>query len=113
MQFHELAADIIDRILTSVPDFSTLSTSIRISKQVYDVFQARPKSIILAVAYNVCGPALPDALQAVRYRLNEEETRLLQTAQNLLQTPVTRDEANMLTDYADVAMRLEDLFSLR
>ncbi|KAK7468956.1 hypothetical protein VKT23_003455 [Stygiomarasmius scandens] len=60
--------DVIDRILQFLPSFSTLYSAILTSKSFYQVYKAHPRSIIRAVAYNVVGPALPQALRAIRYQ---------------------------------------------
>ncbi|KAJ7198045.1 hypothetical protein B0H12DRAFT_603819 [Mycena haematopus] len=62
-----LGDDVVDRIMTFCPTFSTLGSTILVSKTFYNVFQAHPMSIVQAVAYNVVGPALPQALRVVRY----------------------------------------------
>ncbi|OBZ79033.1 hypothetical protein A0H81_00491 [Grifola frondosa] len=50
MKFSDLSADVIDDLLTFIPDFSTLSAALLTSKQqVYTVFQSRPKSILARV----------------------------------------------------------------
>ncbi|KAJ7501050.1 hypothetical protein B0H11DRAFT_753797 [Mycena galericulata] len=59
--------DILDRILTFCSTFASLQASILVSKVFHRVFQSHPKSITCAVAYNVVGPALPQALRVVRY----------------------------------------------
>ncbi|KAJ7176142.1 hypothetical protein C8R43DRAFT_975072 [Mycena crocata] len=59
--------DIVDRILTFCPTFTTLQSTILVSKDFYRVFQTHPKSITHAVAYNIVGPPLPQALRAIRY----------------------------------------------
>ncbi|KAJ7657235.1 hypothetical protein DFH06DRAFT_1197720 [Mycena polygramma] len=59
--------DIVDRIMTFCPTFPTLQALALVSKAFYSVFQTHPKSITRAVAYNIVGPALPQALRVVRY----------------------------------------------
>ncbi|KAJ7022703.1 hypothetical protein C8F04DRAFT_1137088 [Mycena alexandri] len=58
--------DILDRILTFLPDFKTLQAAIRSSKSVHAVFTAHPHSIVKAVAYNLIGPALLSAIHLIR-----------------------------------------------
>lgn len=65
--FSDLPTDILDRVLMHLRDFNTLSAAIKICKSVYDVFEAHPKSIVQAVAYNIAGPALPDAIRVIPY----------------------------------------------
>ncbi|KAJ6629809.1 hypothetical protein B0H10DRAFT_1985439 [Mycena sp. CBHHK59/15] len=62
-----LADDIVDRIMTFCPDFASLQATACVSKHFYHVYQTHPKSITRAVAYNVVGPALPQALRVIRY----------------------------------------------
>ncbi|KAJ4482373.1 hypothetical protein J3R30DRAFT_3458685 [Lentinula aciculospora] len=60
--------DIIDRILLFLPTFSSLKATILTCKSFYQVYQTHPKSIVRAVAYNITGPALPQALECIRHR---------------------------------------------
>ncbi|THV03004.1 hypothetical protein K435DRAFT_836065 [Dendrothele bispora CBS 962.96] len=69
--FSGLPLDIIDHILQFCPTFLTLRSAILTSKSFYNVYQAHPHSLLLAVACNVIGPALPQALRVVRYRSPE------------------------------------------
>ncbi|KAF8164480.1 hypothetical protein K438DRAFT_1984628 [Mycena galopus ATCC 62051] len=62
-----LEDDIVERIMTCCPTFSTLESTIHVSKAFCNVFQTHPMSIMQAVAYNVVGPALPQALRVVRF----------------------------------------------
>ncbi|KAJ3729222.1 hypothetical protein C8R42DRAFT_157915 [Lentinula raphanica] len=59
--------DIIDRILLFSPTFSSLKAAILICKQFHRVFQSHPNSVVRAVAYNITGPALPQALACIRH----------------------------------------------
>ncbi|KAJ3996684.1 hypothetical protein F5050DRAFT_1807507 [Lentinula boryana] len=59
--------DIIDIMLLFSPTFSSLQATILTCKQFYRVFQVHPKSVIRAVAYNITGPALPQALECIRH----------------------------------------------
>ncbi|KAG7094690.1 hypothetical protein E1B28_005509 [Marasmius oreades] len=65
--------DIVDRILIFSPDFTSLKNTILTAKAFHSVFKLHPKSIIRAVAYNVVGPALPQALRAIRYRIPAQD----------------------------------------
>ncbi|KAJ6603572.1 hypothetical protein DFH09DRAFT_1301359 [Mycena vulgaris] len=68
-----LDVDIADRIMTFSPSFSTLQSTILVSKAFYSDFQSHPMSIIRAVTYNIVGPALPEALRVVRYPYHEHQ----------------------------------------
>ncbi|KAJ7938849.1 hypothetical protein B0H13DRAFT_2301499 [Mycena leptocephala] len=63
--------DIVGRIMTFCPTFDSLQSATLVSKAFYCVFQTYPKaggfSITRAVAYNIVGPALPQALRVLRY----------------------------------------------
>src|ERR1700675_2863801 len=61
--------DITHRILTCLPDFTSLQSAIVAFKSIHTVFMTHPKSIIRAVAYNVVGPTLPQALKLARCQL--------------------------------------------
>lgn len=63
VQFTELPADVVDHLLTALPDFKTLAAFIKVSKAyIYDVFLAHKQTILTAVASTVVGPTLPQAL---------------------------------------------------
>ncbi|KAJ7078655.1 hypothetical protein C8R44DRAFT_654481 [Mycena epipterygia] len=63
---HPLDDDIIDRVLTFLPDFKTLQAAILCSKSLYSVFATHPHSIVEAVAFNLIGPALLSAMNVIR-----------------------------------------------
>ena len=48
-----LPLDVLDRIMTSVADFTTLRASALTCKNLYGTFNAHPTSIIKAVAHNL------------------------------------------------------------
>ncbi|KAJ6459882.1 hypothetical protein C8R45DRAFT_1030066 [Mycena sanguinolenta] len=58
--------DLVDRIFTFCPAFDTLHSLMLVSKASHRVYQTHPKSITWAVAYNVVGPVLPQALSGGR-----------------------------------------------
>ncbi|KAJ6629810.1 hypothetical protein B0H10DRAFT_2428161 [Mycena sp. CBHHK59/15] len=123
-----LADDIVDRIMTFCPDFSSLHATARVSKRFYRVYQTHPKSITRAVAYNVVGPALPQALRFIRYPYPEHSddgdedgggggggdadpsTLCPETHEA---TSITAAEKQRLLEHAGTAAALEDVFSLR
>ncbi|KAF8073608.1 hypothetical protein FPV67DRAFT_1478596 [Lyophyllum atratum] len=113
--------DIIDRILTFLPDYSTLRMTILSSKSFYNVFKVHPNSILRAVSYNLVGPALPQAIRVLRYSPQDSDTQT-----NPLMTPPSRpwdesdpvspisnEECSQLETNAEVVNALEDLFSSR
>ncbi|KAF9817511.1 hypothetical protein IEO21_03362 [Rhodonia placenta] len=131
--FSDLSHDLVDRIFTYVRDFGTLAALIRTSKTIYVVFEARPKSIVRAVAQNVIGDcdALPAATRLVRFQLtlnkytldyegdddddtdNQRPKDPGPTEEDVLLAPLTRAEANLLEWHGPVVQELEDIFSWR
>ncbi|KAI0076288.1 hypothetical protein K474DRAFT_1663274 [Panus rudis PR-1116 ss-1] len=115
-----IPADVADHILCSLPDFGTLATTLRISKNMfYSVFQTRPTSILRAIAFNVAGPAFPQAyriaiaVQQLEEDDEEDDYELYDIDQ--LDTPLhlQRKHTIYLEQNARVASILEDLFSMR
>ncbi|KAF5343246.1 hypothetical protein D9758_013412 [Tetrapyrgos nigripes] len=112
--------DVLDRILTFSPSFETLSSVILTSKVFYNVFSQRSKSIVRAVAHNVVGPALPQALRVIRYQLpgTDDQYKVYDDlpgpeSDEALEVPITPAEAHGLAENASVVAFLENLYSLR
>ncbi|KAL0960749.1 hypothetical protein HGRIS_005772 [Hohenbuehelia grisea] len=113
--------DLVVRILFFCPDFSTLQAFILTSKAIHQVYQRYPKSIVRAVAYNVAGPALPQALRLVRYKLkhapdaeaplDEESDSDDPPGESGQKDPLTKEETKALLRVARTAGRLEHIFS--
>ncbi|KAJ7727597.1 hypothetical protein B0H16DRAFT_251445 [Mycena metata] len=91
-----------------MPTLKTLSAALRVSKTWYEVFQTHPKSILRAVAENVVGPALPDAVRVLRYSADSTTTGSNEEIDQL-----TKQEHRRLAANAAVASRLEVAFSLQ
>ena len=53
-----LSSDVIDYLLTLLPDSGTLLSTILVSKSFYEAFQAHPNSILTSVVTNQIGPEL-------------------------------------------------------
>jgi hypothetical protein len=106
-----LDIDIVDRILTFLPDFLTLQNVLTASKALYAVFQAHPNSIVRAVAYNVVGSALPQALRLVRCQDGSGAYDTLE--EDVVSLNITSEEARKLAANTTVVHALEDLFSWR
>lgn len=62
-----LPSDIVDQLLAASPDFDALNASIKVSKAGREAYEAHPTSIALAVARNMVGEALPQAVRFLRY----------------------------------------------
>ncbi|KAL0571536.1 hypothetical protein V5O48_010427 [Marasmius crinis-equi] len=107
--------DIVDRILMFSPDFATLKNLILTSKAFHNVFRLHPKSILRAVAYNVLGPALPQALRYVRYR-NDADEAATESSFDPDETgeyaPIKAEETGELIQSANMVKEMEKLFSL-
>ncbi|KIY43069.1 hypothetical protein FISHEDRAFT_69483 [Fistulina hepatica ATCC 64428] len=63
--------DVISRIFTFLPDFDSLYATILTCRHLHSIFKAFPALFTHAVAENIVGPALPDALNALRSPLLE------------------------------------------
>jgi len=117
MRISSLSADTMDHILTSLTDFKSLASVLLASKFVYTVYSTRPTSIKRAVAYNVVGPALPQALRFVR--CDRQEMKQLPAAElpgedELEKNPcLSSDDIRGLVKIAEQAQELEDIFSWR
>jgi hypothetical protein len=109
--------DVIDRVLRCLSDHGSLQSAILTCKSVYEVFQAHPKSILRAVARNITGSTLPQALTLVRSQLSPDQVDRRTAVADVIKvdetTVITLDEVMLLKANADVVWELEDLFSLR
>ncbi|THH23112.1 hypothetical protein EUX98_g8067 [Antrodiella citrinella] len=117
MNFSSLPLDVVDRILTCLTDFKTLSAALRTSKHlIYSVFRDHPISITRAIAINLAGPALPQALRAIRMKTmmeNDLALALVPSESALENRTLTRDIASKVEANAPIAHGLEDLFSMK
>lgn len=110
-------SDIVTCVLMSLPDFDCLSSAILTSKTIHNVFQQHPVSIMRAVAYNLVGPALPQAWRFIQCKNAQLYSR---PVDELLgdddiqkkQTYSSRD-ARSLVAVSNSVRALENLFSLR
>ncbi|KAK1235943.1 hypothetical protein PQX77_000810 [Marasmius sp. AFHP31] len=108
--------DIINHVLTSLPDFDSLKATILSTKSFYNVYKAHPNSIRRAVAENVVGPALPEALRVVRHHDPEEsetEDEDASEGETDANAPIRNEEISELAENAKMFRALEDVFSLR
>ncbi|PBK97364.1 hypothetical protein ARMGADRAFT_1009399 [Armillaria gallica] len=128
-----LSDDVIEQIFHCLPSFSSLQSTIRVCKDFYKIFNAHPRTIVRRVAYNIAGPALPQAMRLLRYR-SEDDTDSSSSegsahvddevlsdygpvsnsaAETTNGPPLTQSETKNLINIARVASKLEDLFSFR
>lgn len=109
-----LPDDVIDRVLTFLPDFLSLQAAILSSMQFYGVFRTHPNSIIYAVAFNLVGPSLPQAIRVLRYDPPDAgPPDASPWAETDPVSPISKAEIMDLAKIATVAKELEDLFSSR
>ncbi|KAK6966613.1 hypothetical protein R3P38DRAFT_906096 [Favolaschia claudopus] len=118
--------DVLDRIFTFCPTFTTLQSLILVSKAFYTVYQTHPRSITRAVAYNIVGPALPQALRAIRYPYGDDEvepgdreyhkedpdTMATTCPEEHEPSVITAEEKMELQENARMVQSLEDVYSL-
>ncbi|KAF8207326.1 hypothetical protein K438DRAFT_2077410 [Mycena galopus ATCC 62051] len=109
--------------MTFCTSFDALKNITLVSKTFYRVYQTHPKSITYAVAANVVGPALPQALRVIRYPYPpDRQTRDEQGEEPLAKacpegdtiaaSGITVEEKNALCDNMDTVQTLEDIYSL-
>ncbi|KAH9922019.1 uncharacterized protein BXZ73DRAFT_104276 [Epithele typhae] len=67
--FSNLPEDVLHDILLCMCDFHDLGATIRVSKNVYDVFNSRKHLVVRAVLQNVAGPAWVQAARFAHIRL--------------------------------------------
>ncbi|KAJ6517946.1 hypothetical protein C8R47DRAFT_1231619 [Mycena vitilis] len=68
----DIPHDVLGSILASAPDFDTLHAAVRVCSTWHRVFETHPTSVLLAVARNVAGPALAQAMCVLRYPYPEK-----------------------------------------
>ncbi|KAF7337217.1 hypothetical protein MSAN_02274100 [Mycena sanguinolenta] len=64
--------EVIGHVLASSPDFDTLHASLGVCSTWNRAFETQPASILLSVARDVVGPALPQAVRFIRYPYPEK-----------------------------------------
>ena len=67
-----LTSDVIDCVLTSLPDLPTLLSTILVSKSFYEAFQAHPGSTLISVAATQIGhEVLPFAIRLAHFNRDD------------------------------------------
>ncbi|TFY81746.1 hypothetical protein EWM64_g2267 [Hericium alpestre] len=69
---NQLPHDIVYRILTHIPTFSTLDAAVRVSKHIHTAFALHPRSILTAVCQNENRDCWPAVARLVHYKLTGE-----------------------------------------
>lgn len=119
--------DLMDLILTALPDVHSLESFILSSKFVYNVFITRRASVLRAVVSNHLGPATPPAMRLLKVMMDVESYWhgwLAPLAVNKLPREedfqlndfgimITTREANILATNHCVVQDLESLYSWR
>jgi len=113
MQILPLNNDIFDRIFHFLPSLDALVSLASTSKTFYDVFSRHSNSIKLAVAYNLVGPALPQALSVVRLREAGDSRASILLDSVGMSTNLTTSEMRDLKRVVDIVQGLENIFSIR
>lgn len=108
----QLPHDLIDRILTYLPDFDTLLSAILVSRSIYSVFKARPSSIKVAITINIAGPSVKQAmaLSNLQWGLSNDEAY---DEDNTPSYPTHLQQGEQLLEQARVVASFETLFSRR
>ncbi|EPQ51519.1 hypothetical protein GLOTRDRAFT_96271 [Gloeophyllum trabeum ATCC 11539] len=105
--------DILVHIMQFLPDFSSLSAMVPVSRQIHDIFKHHPIYVVRSVAYNQIGPALPQALRVVRHCQNDDHGRdpsKWPSEEEVLNTLITPQEAHILARNARIVLELEGLY---
>ncbi|KAL1760193.1 hypothetical protein FB107DRAFT_287042 [Schizophyllum commune] len=110
--------DILQLILCQLPDFKSLQSAICSCKALYRIFNTYPVQIEYAVATNVVGPAIPQALRTARYELPEDlagEVEERKDAFPETNEPARLDirEKKLIYEYSKKVSRLEVIFTRR
>ncbi|KAG1804713.1 uncharacterized protein HD556DRAFT_1325702 [Suillus plorans] len=110
-------ADLVECFLRFLPDFQCLASTILTSKAIYNVFQQHPRSVVRSVAYNLIGPALPQALRFVRCKnaqLYYKPVDELLGEDDIQKNPVlSSEDITSLVGISTSVQELESLFSWR
>lgn len=105
--------DILVHIMQFLPDFSSLSAMVPVSRQIHAIFKHHPIYVARSVAYNQIGPALPQALRVVRHCQNDDHGRdpsKWPSEEEVLNTLITPQEAHILARNARIVLELEGLY---
>ncbi|KAG1779110.1 hypothetical protein EV702DRAFT_1090203 [Suillus placidus] len=110
-------ADLVECVLRFLPDFQCLASTILTSKTIYNIFQQHPRSVVRSVAYNLVGPALPQALRFVRCQnaqLYSKPVGELFGEDDIQKNPVlSSEDITSLVAISTSVQELESLFSWR
>lgn len=118
--------DIVDRIFYFCASVDVLSSLALTCKAFHDVYSRHPNSITRATAYNITGPALPQAIRIIRFKSKyldsedydedepfEGDDDEIPPLESTDIPTITSAELRTLERVAEVAGNLENLFSIR
>lgn len=71
----DLNGDVLYYVFVHLTSFSALRTTLLISRSFYVIYNAHPNAIKRAVAENVIGPILDEALDFIRNQYSKEMTK--------------------------------------
>ncbi|KAL1667450.1 hypothetical protein GGF50DRAFT_48548 [Schizophyllum commune] len=110
--------DILQLILCQLPDFQSLGSAICSCKAFRHIYSTYPVQIEYAVATNIVGPAIPQALRTARYELSEDLTGEVEERKDAFpetNEPARLDiqEKKLIYEYSKKVSRLEVIFTRR
>ncbi|KAJ7857831.1 hypothetical protein B0H14DRAFT_2750474 [Mycena olivaceomarginata] len=100
--------DIVAHIMTFCSTFGSLHSATLVCHTFHRVFSAHPKSITYAVAYNIVGPALPQALRLLRYPYpNDKAGTAIDPIILATNCPEEHDTASLITAKEKILLQLD------
>ncbi|KAJ7893654.1 hypothetical protein B0H14DRAFT_2684428 [Mycena olivaceomarginata] len=100
--------DIVAHIMTFCSTFGSLHSATLVCYTFHRVFSAHPKSITYAVAYNIVGPALPQALRLLRYPYpNDKAGAAIDPIILATNCPEEHDTASLITAKEKILLQLD------
>lgn len=106
-----LSSDTIGCVLTLLPDFATLVSTILVSKSFYEVFQAHPRSTLISVATTQIGPeVLPCAIRLAHFNRDDYLASRDSYVQGFpLERKFSHTEAPAVTSYVGALARNDNV----
>ena len=111
--FSQLPEDLIDRVLTHLPDFKSLWAAVRTSKAVYATFRSRPLSTLYAIGSNIASQAHPQAFDVSFQVLLKAGHTLSASETGNKRLRYGYRQGKLLLRIANVARRLEKVYGLK
>ena len=111
----QLPLDLLDRILSCMPDFSSLQSAVLSGKCFNEAFKSHQKTLIEGVMHNEHSDAIKFARSVYFVETDENVSGTndcLMQPQDNFDGPITGKEAMRLSRYEHTARRLETHFSV-